>query len=228
MTKHIDNSRKVSPILDGNGGRFHTGNEKPDEIGVVVDFERRRLTVGGADEYALKRVRNRAMAYDDRFSVIFERAALAMAQAQLRPTASRLIWLALTRLDFASFRTVQLAEWAETLGVTKGAISKGFAELSAVGVIQRRGEREYRLSHRFGWRGAAGAWHHHNRQQQRESVETAVLPVTPADVAEVAAHDPRQPVEKPQVPEPVSQGENRTRREGVPQFGFPFFGGDAA
>lgn len=126
---------------------------------ISIDFEQRRARDHRGGEYQLARVRRASDSYGRRFAVIFDDAARGLAHADLRPLSFRLLFLCLADLNFDRWQRVPLAEWADELGVTKGAISKAIAQLHGIGVLERQGRDEYRLAPALGWRGTPAAYH---------------------------------------------------------------------
>jgi hypothetical protein len=120
------------------------------------------LTTDDGAKHVVTQERHPARSYGAKFVIVFT-AAMAEASQRIKSVVTlRLLLVLPEHLNFTDFRQVRNVSLAERLKTDAGSISRGFAELLAIGVVEREGKgprTAWRLSSDWGWNGTADQWH---------------------------------------------------------------------
>ena len=120
------------------------------------------LTTEDGAKHRVTQERHPARSYGAKFVILFT-AAMAEASQRIKSVVTlRLLLVLPEHLNFTDFRQVRNVALAEKLNTDAGSISRGFAELLAIGVVEREGKgprTAWRLSSDWGWNGTADQWH---------------------------------------------------------------------
>lgn len=123
--------------------------------------------------------RHPSRSYGMQFHTSFTEPNRQLASRLRSAVAARLLLILPAHLDYVTFRRLDQRKIAAEIDVTNGAISKALAELTALGVVERRGKGpvvEWRLSLDYGWRGDVDSFHAERRKRGKPAPGAGIVP----------------------------------------------------